>query len=76
MAKFRVIALILLLAGAALLVYGGWEYFDSRSEVRIGDARLVIEKAKISPAIWVGGSLVIAALLIGGGTMLPRKSIS
>lgn len=76
MTRIRGIALALLLAGAALLAYGGWVYFDSRSEVRIGDARIVVEDAEVSPAIWVGGALVLAALLIGGSTGRSRKGKS
>lgn len=61
----RAIALLVVLAGIAALAYGGWYYLDQREEIRIGDARLVIEDADIHPAVWVGGALVVA----GGITM-------
>ncbi len=62
----RIIALLMLLGGLGALAWGGWQYFDQRREIRIGDARLVIEDADISPAVWVGGVLFLA----GGITMV------
>jgi len=66
MNNMRILALLVLLAGVGALAYGGWQYFDERQEVRIGDARFVIEDADIPPAVWVGGALFLA----GGITMV------
>jgi hypothetical protein len=73
MTKVRGIAMVLFLAGAALLVYGIWDYMDSRTELRIGDARVVVENASVSPAVWGGGALILAALIIGGGSVMTGK---
>lgn len=58
----RTIALVLLLGGLAALGYGIWQFYESRDEIRIGDAKLIVEDGKVHPAIWVGG-----ALILGGG---------
>lgn len=67
---YRKIALAALVVGAIVLTYGIWNYYDSRAELRIGDTSLVIEDAEASPAIWIGG----AVILLAGTVMVGARS--
>jgi hypothetical protein len=70
MNALRIAALAVLLAGVGLLAYGIWQYFDSRSEIRIGDASLVIDDSEFRPPVWIGAVLIIAG---GVGVVVARR---
>jgi hypothetical protein len=69
MNALRIGALAVLLAGVGVLAYGIWQYFDSRSEIRIGDASLVVEDSEIRPAVWIGAALIVVG---GVGSVFAR----
>jgi hypothetical protein len=69
MNALRIVALAVLLAGVGVLAYGIWQYFDSRSEIRIGDASLVVEDSEIRPAVWIGAALIVVG---GVGSVFAR----
>ena len=61
MSNSRTIAFLALIVGAVVLAYGIWNYYDSRSELRVGDASIVIQDAEVSPAVWIGGAVILVA---------------
>ncbi|MCB9893053.1 MAG: hypothetical protein H6839_01230 [Planctomycetes bacterium] len=69
MSTYRTVALAVIILGAVVLAYGIWSYYDSRSELRVGDASIVIQDAEVSPAVWIGG----AVILVGGAAMVTAR---
>ena len=69
MNNYRTTAMVALMIGITVLAYGIWSYFDSRNEIRFGDATVVIEDAEVSPAVWIGLVVVVAA----GATMVATR---
>ena len=69
MNNYRMAAMVALMIGITVLAYGIWNYFDSRNEIRFGDARVVIEDAHVSPAVWIGAVVIVAA----GATMVATR---
>ncbi len=69
----RTIAILLLVAGALALVYGGFSYTKDTTAVKLGPIELSVqEKETINVPIWVGvGALVAGGLLLVAG---GRKS--
>lgn len=66
------IAVVALLIGVLVLGYGLWNYFQPSHRIELDDARSAaddaatdakdaVEDADISPAIWIGGLVIIVA---------------
>lgn len=68
----KLIAILLLVAGALALGYGGFSYTKETHEADLGPLHMsVSEKQQVNVPAWAG----IAAMLIGGLLLLvPRKS--
>ena len=68
----RTIAIVALLIGVAVLGYGLWNYFEPSNRIELDeaktaasdaatDAKNAVEEADVSPAIWIGGFVVLVA---------------
>lgn len=71
MNALRVIAFVLIVAGALGLVYGGFTYTKNTHEAKLGPIELsVVDKETVNIPVWAGiGAIVIGgALLAFGGT--------
>jgi hypothetical protein len=69
----RIIAIILIVAGALALAYGGFSYTKDSTAVKLGPVELKVqEKQTVNVPVWAGiGAIVIGGLmLVVGG----RKS--
>jgi len=68
----RVIAILLLAAGALALVYGGFSYQRETHDATLGPLKIsVSENRRINVPVWAGVGLMIA----GGGLLLTRKQV-
>jgi hypothetical protein len=72
MSGLRVAAILLVLAGIAALVYGGFSYTKTTHEVTVGRFDLgVKEKRRVNVPIWAG----IAAIVAGAGlALVPSRA--
>ena len=67
MGATRIAALLLVIAGALALAYGGFTYTKQSTAVSLGPIELnVKEKKTVNIPVWAG----IAALVIGGALLL------
>ena len=71
MSGLRIIAIILIVAGALALAYGGFTYTKDTHTAEIGPLSLsVAEKERVNVPMWAGLAAVIGGgvlLLVGGG---------
>lgn len=65
----KLAAMILIIAGALALAYGGFTYTKQTTAVSIGPIELnVQEKKKVNIPIWAGiASIVIGSILLASG---------
>jgi len=72
MTPLRIVAVVLIVAGALALAYGGFSYTKETHEAKIGPLELSIkDKERVNVPIWAG----VAAIVVGGGLLvLQRKS--
>lgn len=71
----RIIAIVLIVAGAALGIYGLQKMKDSKAGIEIGNLEITTKNKKKSGnglAFFVLGGVAV----VGGFTMLSRKSIA
>lgn len=68
----RIAAILLIVAGALGLAYGGFTYTKDTHQADIGPLHLAVdEKQRVNIPVWAGvGAIVIGGLLLVGG----RKS--
>ena len=66
----RTFAMLVLFGGLALLGFGIWQYYADRSEVRVDDAREIVDSSDVHPPIWVAGLFV----LVGGFGMVATRN--
>ena len=65
MTSIRITAIVLIVAGALALAYGGFTYTRSTHEAKIGPIELSIdEKQTVNIPIWAGVGAVIGGLLL------------
>lgn len=70
MSGIRIVALVLVIAGALGLAYGSFSYTKDTHEAKIGPIDLAIkEKQTVNIPVWAG----IGAIVIGGALLLFRK---
>ena len=62
----RIIGIILIVAGALALAYGGFTYTKDSHDVKIGPIQFSVkEKETVSVPIWAGaGSIAVGVLLL------------
>ncbi len=67
MNSFRIVAIVLMLAGALGLAYGGFSYTKDTQQAKIGPLELTVsEKQTVNLPIW----LSVGAILVGGGLLI------
>lgn len=68
----KLIAIILIVAGALGLAYGGFTYTKERHTSEIGPISIVVdEKQDVNVPVW----LSLAGILLGGALLLRGKKI-
>ena len=66
----RMLAIVLLIAGALALAYGGFSYTSETHEAKLGPMEIAItEKQRVNVPVWAG----VAFLVVGGGLLLSGK---
>jgi len=66
----RMLAIVLLIAGALALAYGGFSYTSETHEAKLGPVEISInEKQRVNVPVWAG----VAFLVVGGGLLLSGK---
>jgi hypothetical protein len=64
------LAIVLLIAGALALAYGGFSYTSETHEAKLGPVEIAItEKQRVNVPVWAG----VAFLVVGGGLLLSGK---
>jgi len=65
----RVVALILIIAGALGLAYGSFSYTKENHQTKIGPVELSVkEKETVNVPVWAGiGAIVLGGVLLLGG---------
>jgi len=66
----RMLAFVLLVAGALALAYGGFSYTSETHEANLGPLEInITEKERVNIPVWAG----VALLVVGGGLLLTGK---
>ena len=66
----RMLAFVLLIAGALALAYGGFSYTSETHEAKLGPVEIAItEKQRVNVPVWAG----VAFLVVGGGLLLSGR---
>ena len=66
----RMLAIVLLIAGALALAYGGFSYTSETHEAKLGPVEInITEKERVNVPVWAG----VALLVVGGGILLTGK---
>jgi len=66
----RMLAIVLLVAGALALAYGGFSYTSETHEANLGPLEInITEKERVNVPVWAG----VALLVVGGGILLTGK---
>jgi hypothetical protein len=70
MSGTKIAAIILIVAGALALAYGGFTYTKDTHDVKLGPIELSIEEKKtVNIPIWAGlGAIVLGGFLLVGGS--------
>jgi Na+/H+ antiporter NhaC len=67
MNSIKMVAIVLLVAGALGLIYGGFSYTKDTTAVKLGPLELSVkEKEQVNIPLWAG----IAAMVAGGALLL------
>ncbi|MDR7150551.1 TRAP-type C4-dicarboxylate transport system permease small subunit [Hydrogenophaga palleronii] len=70
MNPIRLVAVVLIIAGALALAYGGFSYTKDSTAVKLGPLELTVkEKETVNVPLWAGiGAIVVGGvLLVAGG---------
>jgi hypothetical protein len=69
MTPLRIVAIVLIVAGALALAYGGFSYTKETHQAKIGPIELSMkEKQDVNVPQWVGiGAIVVGAVLLAVG---------
>jgi len=63
MGPVRMVAIVIVLAGALALVYGGFSYTTKDTAAKLGPLELKVQKSnQVNVPVWAG----VAALVVGG----------
>ena len=64
---FRIIAIVLIVAGGLGLLYGGFSYTKDTTQVKLGPLELSVkEKQNVNVPVWAGIAAIVAGGLILG----------
>lgn len=65
----KLIGIVLIIAGALGLIYGGFSYTQDKTAVKVGPLELTVqEKKSVNIPLWAGiGALVVGVVLVGVG---------
>ena len=67
MSLVKVVAALLIAAGALGLIYGGFSFTKETHDVKLGPLELSVkEKQSVSVPVWAG----VAAIVVGAGLLL------
>jgi len=71
MSPFKIVGIVLIVAGILGLVYGGFSYTRETHEARIGPLELSVQDKKtVGVPVWAGvGAIVVGGLLL----LVPGK---
>lgn len=70
MGAIRILAIIALVAGAAVLIYGGFSYTKEHTAAKLGPLELKVEQKKNVPVpVWAGIAAIVAGGLVLVGTV-------
>ena len=71
MPPIKIVAIVLIIAGAAALAYGGFSYTKETHKAEIGPLKIQVqEKDQVNIPQWAGiGAIVIGVVLL----VLPKK---
>ncbi len=66
MTSTKIVALVLIAAGALALLYGGFSYTKDTTAVKVGPIELSVKETKtVNVPIWAGvGAIVVGGLLL------------
>jgi multidrug transporter EmrE-like cation transporter len=65
MNPIRIVGILLIVAGALGLVYGGFSYTKETHDVKLGPIELSVkEKQEVNVPVWAGLGAVVAGVLI------------
>ena len=68
----KIVAIVLVLAGALALAYGGFTYTKDTHDVKLGPIELsVAEKKRVNIPVWAGiGAIVLGGVLLATGARM------
>lgn len=67
MSAVRILGLVLLIAGALAVAYGGFSYSRETANVKLGPVELSVkQQERVNVPLWAG----IGAIVVGGALML------
>lgn len=70
MDKVRILAIVLIVAGALGLIYGGFTYTKDTQQAKIGPLELTVKDTQtVNVPVWAG----VGALVVGGILLFVRK---
>jgi TRAP-type C4-dicarboxylate transport system permease small subunit len=70
MSGLKIVAVILVVAGALALIYGGFTYTQNTHEAKLGPIELSVkEKQTVNVPVWAG----LGVLLVGVALLVTRK---
>ena len=66
MSPIKLVAIVLIVAGALMLGYGGFSYTKDETALKVGPLELAVkEKKTVNFPVWVGvGAIVVGGLLL------------
>ena len=69
MSPVKIVGIVLIIAGAVALAYGGFSYTKETHDVKLGPIQFSVEeKERVNIPIWAGvGAIVIGGLLLAFG---------
>jgi TRAP-type C4-dicarboxylate transport system permease small subunit len=66
----RLIAILLIIAGAFVLAYGGFSYTEDTHKAEIGSLEMSVdEKERVNVPVWAG----VGAIMVGGLLLVVRR---
>lgn len=66
----RMLAIVLLVAGALALAYGGFSYTKETHQAKLGPVEInVTENKRVNVPVWAG----LAMVVVGGGLLVTKK---
>lgn len=72
MSAVKIIAIVLIIAGIAGLVYGKFTYTKATHEVKLGPIDLAVkEKRTVNVPMWAGVAALVAGVLL---LLVPRRT--